>query len=403
MGSINKTSDSLIRASIVILIAYGIFHATNFFYHFFSARLLGPAEYSIVASLFSIIYMISIGSTTIQNVVTKFTAEFKAKNENNKIIFLFRKGMKKLSIYAIILLVLYVLASPLIANFLKISLIPVLILSPYILLSILIPFNRGILQGLQKFKSLGINMIIDGVVKLISALILIYLGLKANGAIAAPVIGTAVAFAFTFPLLRFNNKISNVKISSKEIYKFTIVSFTALFLITAIYNIDIFLVKHFFSAEIAGHYAALSLMGKIVFFGATAIGITMFPKISELTNKKRIECVFKKSFLFTFLITVIVVIIYFLFPKLLIKFVFGQEYLDIANLLGLFGIFMSLVSLSYICILKKLAIGKKKFVWILLSAVIMEIILISLFHNSLSKVIHILILINSILLILLLK
>ena len=399
-----SSSNSLIKSGIIILIASAIFNITNFFYHFLSARMLGPAEYSIVASLFSIAYLIAIISTTIQNTATKFTADFNAKKETDKIACFFRRGTNKLLIFSVPALILYLILSPFIAQFLKISVIPVLILSPLIILSILVPLNRGILQGLQKFKSLGANIVIEGAVKLISAFILIYIGLKASGAIAAVSIALAVAFILTFPSLNLKkSKKTAIKLESKEIYKFTIISFIALFLMTMIYSIDVFLVKHFFSADNAGQYAVLSLLGKIVFFGATAIGLVMFPKISGLKAEKDRKAIFRKSMLFTFLISFVIVAVYFLFSNLIINIIFGSQYADIIPILGFFGIFMLFFSLAYICVLNKLATGKKRFIWNILAAVILEIILISIFHSSIEQIVTILISLNALLLISLIK
>jgi len=396
-------TSGLVRASLFILIAYGIFYAANFLYHLLSARMLGPAEYSVVASLFSIIYLVGIASTSIQNAVTKFTADFKARNEKSKIAYLFRHGLNKIFLYSLIILALYLLISPLIASFLKIPLISALTMGPIIIFSAVISINRGILQGLQDFKNLGVNMIIEGLAKFALAFILIYLGFKANGVISAASIAMALAFALTFPYLKFG-KIER-KFDSKEIYKFSYLALAALFLLSAIYSLDIFLVKHFFSAEAAGQYAALSLFGKVIFFGATSIGLVMFPKVSEMNYKdrKKMSIIFRESILFTLLISAIITIVYFLLSKPIVNLVFGPNYAGAIPLLGLFGIFMSLVSLSYICILNKLAIGKKKFILNLLAAVILEILLICFFHGSLSQILTILIIINSILLISLLK
>lgn len=390
--------DGFIRASLIILIATGVYQATNFLFHFFSARMLGPAEYSIIASLFSIIYMLGIGSTTIQNTITKFAAKFKANKKRGKIIYLFNHGLRKLLVYSVIATLIFLAISPLIASFLKIPLISVLIISPMILLSILLPFNRGLLQGLQKFNALGMNMVIEGAVKLSLALILIYIGLKANGAMSSVVISIILAFILTFSVLGLKKE-KPAKIDSKEIYNFSLISLIALFFITAMYNVDIFLVKHFFSAEQAGNYAVLSLLGKIIFFGATSIGIVMFPKIAEKNDKK----VFRKSLMFTLIISVLIFAVYFLFSKTIISVAFGAEYLSISGLLGLFGIFMTLVSLSYICVLHKLAIGKKKFIFNLLIAILAEIIAIALFHSNFSQIVLSLLTINALLFISLLK
>ncbi len=51
--------------------------------------------------------------------------------------------------------------------------------------------------------------------------------------------------------------------------------------LTSIFNIDVLLVKHFFDSINAGYYAALSLLGKMIFFGSWSVSMVMFSKVSE--------------------------------------------------------------------------------------------------------------------------
>ena len=105
-----------------------------------------------------------------------------AKKEHEKITYLFNRGSKKLLLAASIILAAYLALSPLISQFLKISIIPVLLLTPFLIISVLIALNRGILQGLQKFNALGINIITEGILKVALAFLFIYLGFKSGGA-----------------------------------------------------------------------------------------------------------------------------------------------------------------------------------------------------------------------------
>jgi len=113
------SKDSLIRASFFILFATMTYNALNFFYHFSAARILGPSEYGIVASLFSIIYLIGMGSTTIQNAVTKFTARFKSRNKLGKIHSLFSRATRRLWMFAIIGALIWAACSPMPADELR--------------------------------------------------------------------------------------------------------------------------------------------------------------------------------------------------------------------------------------------------------------------------------------------
>ena len=50
-------------------------------------------------------------------------------------------------------------------------------------------------------------------------------------------------------------------------------------------NIDILMVKHFFRPDVAGLYAAIALVGRLLYFGAWSIVSAMFPVSAESKEK----------------------------------------------------------------------------------------------------------------------
>jgi len=329
---------------------------------------------------------------TIQNSVTKFVSHFKEKKEYSKINYLFKRGNRRMIIYTAIISLIYIALCPLIANFLKISISNVLLITPFIMLSLILPLNRGILQGFEKFNVLGWNMILEGSIKFFVMLLLVYAGFKAGGALAAVNISLFIALIFLFPYLDIKKKYQ--KFNTKKVYVFSFITLVALVLVTMIYSLDVFLVKHFFDAISAGHYAALSLLGKIVFFGGTAIGLVMFPKISGEKSRKKSKKILKKSIIFSVIIMAAIVLLYAFFSKTIVDLIFGSSYLEIYPLLFKFGIAMMFLSFSYLIVLQKLAEGKTKFIYLLMSAVLLEITAIALFHQSLDQVVNIMMILN---------
>ncbi|MFC1685662.1 oligosaccharide flippase family protein [Nanoarchaeota archaeon] len=387
MANLKKTENSFIRGGFGLLVAFGFFSFANFLYHFFTARVLGPADYSIIASLFSLIYLIAIGAQSIQTTITKFVSEFKAKKEYGKINSLFSRSLKKISLYAIIIFVVFMILSPITSWFLHVPLTPVLITGISVIFAILLPINRGFLQGLQKFGSLGMNMVYEGLLKILVVVLLVYLGFRVNGAMSAVAISIMAAFVLSFiPLKPLITK-KRSPVDSKRLYKYSGPVIFTMLSITALYSFDLLLVKHFLSPLQAGHYSALSLLGKIIFFGATSIALIMFPKSVELFSKKKeTKGILMKSLAFVMITGTLTIGIYHLFSEEIISILFGASYLPVANLLSLFGLFMLLLSLIYILALYKLSIEKKKFVVLLGAFNILEIGLIWVFHNSILQI-----------------
>jgi len=383
-------SSSLVQDNIILFFSTMGLNAFAFLFHFYMGRVLGPGDYGVLGVLLSLILFFIIAVFTIQTSMAKFTSEFKAKKQYNKINFLLRVSLKKLTIYGLIVMIIFIAISPLLSKFLHIPTILLITLSPSILFINLLAINRGILQGLQKFKSLGFNLISEGIIKFFGGVLLVTIGLKVYGAIGAIILSVIIAFILSLKQLKriLNNNIK--KFNTKPVYKYSLPVLVILLSLTAFYTIDIFLVKHFFSNKEAGLYVATSLIGKILFFGSLSISQVMFPKITNLYAKKKPhKHVLYKSLLIISLLIFPAIIIYFLFPKLIVFILYGKQFLEIAPLIGWFGITMGLFSLNYLISFYFISIYRFKILYLLFIFNLIEIILIYLFHNTLLQVIQI--------------
>ena len=158
------------------------------------------------------------------------------------------------------------------------------------------------------------------------------------------------------------------------------------------YSIDLVLVKHFFNAVESGYYTAAGLLGKVLFFATLSISQVMFPKVSELHDKKeKHKHLLIRSLLISLAIIIPTIVIYYLFPRLVVNILFGPKFLEIIPYIGPFAIIMGLFSLIYIITFYKLSINKKRFLYILVLFNIIQITLITLFHSSITQIINILI------------
>lgn len=152
--------------------------------------------------------------------------------------------------------------------------------------------------------------------------------------------------------------------------------FFALFL-----NSDFILAKYLLPAEEAGYYAALSLLGKIIFFSTWVITGLIFNLLKEAKPKNK-PFILKRAVILTILISLSFVILYYLFPELIIVISFGFDYLTLAPFLGLFGLTMTLLSLANLLTYYFLVLNPKKILWPLALAWFFQIIAISFWHQT---------------------
>ncbi len=368
-----------------------ILNLMGFVFHFFMGRVLGPSSYGVLGALMSLLFLLIVPTVTIQTTLTKFVSELNAEKQYGKIKYLLTSMLKTFSVISIIGLMVYTLLSESIASFLHIPVTPVLIFGGFLVFALLLPISRGVMQGLQWFKNLGINMAFEGISKVIIGIVLVMIGLGVNGAAYAIFIAFMISFFITyFPLKKIlEHKIE--KYSLKPVYTYLLPVTLTLLLLTSFYSIDILLVKHFFDPVSAGHYAAVSLIGKTVFFATIAITQVMFPKVSELyKQKKPHKKLLTKSLFLISLIGIPICIVYFFIPELVVKIFFGSEYLDAANLLWKFAVFMLMFSFTYTIAMYNLSINRLKFLFVLLLFSITEALTIWFYHTSLLQIVTLL-------------
>tara|TARA_Y100000034_G_C6896705_1_gene413562 strand:- start:490 stop:1764 length:1275 start_codon:yes stop_codon:yes gene_type:complete len=380
---------TLIRDNLVLFSAIAFTNLFNYVFRFYVGRSLGPEDFGTFEVLLSLLYLIIIPLMAVQTAISKFVAEFKTKEENNKINYFFSKSIINIGLFGFILGISFVLISPFLASFLKMSNIgPLIIIGLFMTFSFLVPVLRGFLQGLQKFKLLGLSFILEGITKIFIGIPLIYLGFGLNGAM----LGFLLGFVFPFLIIYYfiKNLLGNVKkkFSSIKVYKYAFPVLLMLISLTAFYTLDVVLIKNLFDSASAGHYAALSLFGKIIFFSSMSISMVMFPKVSELASRnKNTKSLLFQSLWVVFGIGVVGSLFYFMIPEFIIKLLFGVEYLIVAHLLGLFGIMMTIYSLTYVLSFYNIALHRMKLLYILVFFNLLEIILIIKFHSSIFQIV----------------
>lgn len=375
-----KIDKGLIKGSLILLIAYNLYNLLNFFFHFAMVRFLSVVEYGILASLYSIIYILAVFTEAIQTVIIKYTTKEQNKGKLKNII---KKLFKKSFFISGFLFISHLLISIPLSFFLEINYYLMAVNGLMIFLAFFTPITRGILQGRKKFKALGINMIVEAVAKLSLALIFIFIGWTVYGAIIGTLIGVLIAFSLSFISLLDVTKSKEEKSDTQGIYNYTKPAFIIIMIIFLFFSIDVIIAKIFFPADIAGAYAISSILAKTIFFGTQPISRAMFPLSAENDSSKKSENIFSNALFILCFVILAALILFYLFPTLIIKIFSGKIIVESISILFYVGIAISLLSLTNLILLYKLSLGKVKGYQYLSIFILIEIILLSIFSSDL--------------------
>lgn len=380
--------DDLVKHGSIMLFASGASFLFGYLFHSYMGRALGPEEYGILDSLLSVFYIFLIPISTVQAVIAKFSSNYIGINRPDCIRLLMFEGYKRLLVWGFLIFILLSILSPVISDFLKIpSRFPVILLGIAILLSLILPVSRGVLQGVQKFNHLGLNMSLEKFIVLIAGIMLI--GFGVNGAIFSIVISLFFVILISFlPLHFLKRKNSNQKLEKGVVVKYSVPVFISLSAIVIMSNIDMIVVKHYFDPLQAGGYASINIMGKVLFFLSFNIANVIYPKASLLfIQKKDSGFLLKKGLLYMGVISFSTVLMYAFFPEQIMNMVFGAQYLGFISLLAPYAAAMSILAFSVVIVHYNLSTMNFSHIRPSILSMILEMALLAFFHDSLVQVI----------------
>lgn len=359
------------RNSLILFIGTMGGSALNYLFHLVIGRMVGVEVYGEVESLISLINIISVPAMTLTMVATKYSAACKADNNPKKNYFIIKYLNKKILLYGLPLFVLIVFLTPLISQFLKVeNQLALIIVWVIMLFSFFMSVNTGTLQGWQRFKDASLLGVFSALIKLVTGILLVKIGFELSGAIGSFALGMLAAYLASLIFLRFifREKSSNGGYESAvdfvSIKSYIIPVLIGNLSIAILGNADMVLAKHNLNSIEAGQYGALFIVSRIIFFATGVIASVLFSMSAENHHKKGDSVSLLKNALFlTFFVSAGAVIIYFVFPKLVLGILFGDKYLSVASYLGWFAIAASLFSFVNLILQYMLSIHRTKFVY----------------------------------------
>lgn len=272
----------ILSGSVVLLLGSGLTAAINFAYNVAVARFLGPTAFGHATAVYTLLTLMSAVTLSFQIVPAKVVAQQGTPEAKSAAYRDFHRSAWGCGALVALLLVLFQTG---IANFLKLP-SPILVDLIAIGAAFYVPLGsrRGYIQGAYGFRSLAGNLVLEGMVRLGGSLLLIMLGGGVRGVIAANAAAIAVAYFAAVPKLAPAVP-SQIRLSYalRESLQ-ALVFFAGQVLIN---NCDIVLVKHFFTPAMAGLYAAVAMVGRVIFAFSQAVVNSMFPLVAGTGDEER--------------------------------------------------------------------------------------------------------------------
>ncbi len=274
--------SGLLRHSMLLFVATQVGNLATLLFQFVMMRKLPVAEYGILASMLSIVLIMGTPMEALRSAVAHQTSWLLRQGKKSAVPRFLSIWGRTLLLAAGVLSISGFIFSAHIASLFHLPTSSLVWLTSLIVAgSLFMPFFAGALQGMQSFVWLAVHGQVWGVVRLVSAIIL--LSCLANTAMTglwAQALGVVASIGIgLFALWRM---LPRTALDSTEPFVGWTYFFWSLLVLSGyavIMNVDVALVRIFFTPEEAGYYARAATIGRTIVFLPVPVAMVMFPKV----------------------------------------------------------------------------------------------------------------------------
>jgi O-antigen/teichoic acid export membrane protein len=270
---------------LVYLIASTIAHGLNFLFQMIMGRLFGASQFDqfgVMNTMINICGMVALPMIGLQLAIARQTAIFAERGETDSIAALLIRATRKACLGGVVLFLAVIVISPWLKSYLHLdSYGPILVTAALFGVGLIFPVAGGAMQGLKRFGWMSVIAIASPTARIAIGVGLVWLGWRATGALmgtlAANAIVPLVVAAVLFPLLRSNVAVRTLDTSG--VYRYLGPTMISCICYAGLVNLDMPIVKHYFTGDEAAQYSLASLFGRAIGWLITPLSAVLFPHV----------------------------------------------------------------------------------------------------------------------------
>ena len=380
-----------LRSTLTLAFATGVSSLFRIAYVVYAGRVLGPAEYADLYAALSVTFLFAAGLAPIASSITRFLSLFRGRGEEGKILAMRRTMPRRVNRWSLILFgVGLALSWPLHVVLRFESPSTALLLAVILPLNLQVDTPRGILRGVQRFRSFGWNLAGESALRLVLCVALFVFVAKAPAALVAHLLAAIViVFVGHRQIATVGEGAEEQPYEQRQIELFMIPLFLFAFLGALYQNLDVLFVKRLFDGVDAGQFSAISALAKLVGLALLPFSILVLPLVT--TSFARGEAALKPLFraVAGFLAASAAIVVgYRFFGDVALRLLYGEEYLGAVDLLVPLTIATVIASVSVLVGQAFAAMNRFAFLKIYAGGVVLQIGLMVLGRGSMRHLVY---------------
>ena len=378
---VERPSRGLLGPGLFVGVAVVVANALNAVFQIALARILDPAEYSLLVALVVITLIAAVPPLAFQASVAREVAVALSEERPGVAGAAIRDTVRGLVPWALGILVLGALAYPLLAATGRGDAGATFATAATISAALVIPAVWGGLQGARLFVVLGIAHLTFAATRLGAGL---GIGL-AGGAAAAVLGGVAGATAVTHVLtLLPHRELWHAAARSGARRLATLpnaAAATGLTLLTALASVDVLVAKLAFPPATAGAYGVASVGARVLLLLPIGVTTVLFPRVATLRDRARERRHLLAGLAVVAALGAVATAIIWLLADPIVTRIFGEKYAAAVPWLGPLSLAMALYALATVYIYHFLSLARARFALVLCGVFALQLLLFGLLHS----------------------
>src|SRR5580704_5563670 len=376
----------VVRGSAILLLSTGLVAATNLLYNILIARMLGASGFGHASALYTLLMLVAAIPLSFQIVTSKFIAR---NSEPMVRAQIYASMVRRAWQVGLGIAILLAAGSAYLKSYFNLPAQHDLVLLA-IAAGVYMPLGvrRGRMQGCYDFRGLAISVVVEVAVKFAGALIFLHFGMEVTGVMTAVLLSIVAAYIAGGPGAQGRAKPGLIKIAPFGEGMQAVLYFIGQVILG---NLDILLVKHFFPPAQAGIYAAVALVGRVVFMLSWSVVSSMFPVSASHTHPNQGRSVLYTGLLLVGAVTSVFIAAVALAPQAVWTMLLGKPFLldaaSFSRLLTEYAVMTGIYCIAVAIMMYEISRRISTAAWVQLGASILLTASIWSYHDSLTQVI----------------
>ena len=376
------------KSSAIFFVGNFTLSVFRYVFHLLLLRLLLPEQYGEFLTFLSLIYILSVPTSTIATVTTKTVSSLFGKKDfssiNSFFYFLFQKVFYPMSLLGLLVIIF----SSWLATVFKANQVSFVVLGFSTVISSIQTIVGAYLLGLHLLTKHTLFGVLTVIFTICLAVSLISLNMGSLGAVIGQVGGGLLATALAYLWLR---KYISPAILTKKRYNLGLKSLTSFSFLNSLATIslistDILLARILLDPHQSGIYSSLSVIGRIVIFGLSPLSTLMLTfSAKKHASGDNTFGLFRKMGLIIFGLGVLAAVAFNMAPNIIVKIFGGSNFSESGQYLGLFALSMVFYSWSQFLLAFFNGTGKEKYNLVIAIFALIQPLSLALWGRSLQS------------------